>query len=67
MFERPAMKALTAQRGDGRINLQRATVTGDIKHELQKSMEHEVEDFFDEQIEDQDQQVAFYIKMQVPV
>ena len=61
------MKALTAQRGDGRINSQRAAVTGDIKHELRRSMEYEVEDFFDEQIEDQDQHVAFDIKMQVPV
>ena len=67
MFERPAMKALTAQRGDGRINSQRAAVTGDMKLELRRSMEHEVEDFFDEQIEDQDQHVAFDIKMQVPV
>jgi len=61
------MKALTVERGDGRINSQRAAVTGDMKHELRKSMEHEVEDFFDEQIEDQDQQVSFDIEMQVPV
>jgi len=42
------MKALTVERGDGRINSQRAAVTGVIKHALRKRMEYEVEDFFDE-------------------
>lgn len=34
LLERPAMKALTAERGDGRIDLQRATVTGAVSHEF---------------------------------